>query len=114
MTFIIQWIDLLWLPLAFFIVHKHQRFWALGLVAACMLMMRLQIEFMAGIGVERGIMGLMGSHIFHRALVVYSLFYMLFLVLAHYSPHTQGAVVMAAAISMFFMSFFVSTFVMVL
>ncbi len=114
MTFIIQWIDVIWLPLAFFAVHKHQRFWAIGLVAACMLMMRLQIEFMNGIGFEHGIVGLMSSHILYRALVVYSLFYMLFLMLAHYSPHTQRAVVMAAAISMFFMSFFVSTLVMVL
>ncbi len=114
MNFVIQWMDVIWLPVAFFIVHKHQRVWVISLIISCMFMMRMQLEFISGIGYERGLMSLMNSHILHRALIVYSLFYMLFLILSYYSPHTRGIIIMAASISVFFMAFFVSTFVMLL
>lgn len=106
--------DVIWLPIALFVVHKHQRFWAIALIASCMLMMRMQIELMVGIGYEKGILNFMDSNIFYRGLAVYSFFYMLFLLLARYSPRSENAIVMAAAISVFFMAFFVSTLIMVL
>ena len=114
MNFVIQWIDVIWLPIAWFVVHKHQRSWTMGLIVSCMVMMRLQIELMVSIGYENGLVGFFDAHVSHRALTVYSLFYMLFIGLAAYSPNTRQVIVMGAAISVFFAAFFISTLIMVL
>ncbi len=113
-AFIYQWIDALWIPVGLLVVHKKHRLWAVGFIAACMLMMRLQVELLAGVGYERGIVGLMDSHIFNRGLVVYSVIYIIYFLLAYYSPGTRGSVFMAASISIFFFALFLSMIVMVL
>jgi hypothetical protein len=114
MSFIYQWIDALWLPLAFFVVHKPHRWWAVGFVASCMLMLRLQTELMVEIGYDKGILNFVDSPVFSRGLIVYSIIYIIYLILAYYSPGTRGVVFMAASISIFFMSLFISMIVMVL
>lgn len=111
---IYRWIDILWLPIAFFTVHKRHRWWALGFIAGCMVMMRLQSELMEYGGYDHGILGLMTSHVFSRGLVTYSVYYMLFLIMAHYSPRTEGVVFMAACLSIFFMAMFTTVVVMLL
>lgn len=95
-------------------VHKPHRLYALGFILSCMLMMRLEIELMDGIGYGHGILNFMQSHIHNRLLVVYSVIYMLYFVMAYYSPNTKGAVMLAASISVFFFVLFLSVFIMVL
>jgi len=113
-NFIYQWIDVLWLGAVFFAVHKPHRLYALGFILSCMFMMRLQIEMMSGIGYEQGILAFMDSHIHVRLMVIYSIVYILYFVMAYYSPNTKGAVFLAASISVFFFALFLSIFLMVL
>ena len=112
--FIYLWIDILWLPIAFFTVHKKHRWWAAGLIISCMIMMRLQIEIMEQIGHPNGILPIIESHVNLRALFVYSFFYILFIAMAHYSPKTDGIIFMGACLTIFFMVFVVSSFIMLL
>lgn len=114
MDVLYQWLDLLWLPIVLFIVTKEQRLWAVGFLFSCMLMMRLQVEVMHEIGYTKGFTNLLTSTAFDRGLVVYSIFYVAYLILAHYSPNTKGPMFIAGSISIFFMAFFSSTFIMLL
>lgn len=112
--FITYWADTLWLPIIVFLVHKQHRWWTLGLVLGCFITLRLQTEIMHTINFPNGIMGFMTSKVHSRGQIVYSIFYILFLLMAHFSPNTRGAVFMAACLAIFFMAFVVSMFVMVL
>lgn len=114
LTLIYHWIDLLWIPIVFFLVHERHRWWALGFAIACSTMMHLQVEIMTSIGYQYGLMGILPLSAYTRGLIVYSLFYILFLLLAHFSPRTQGVVFMAACLAIFFMVFFTSMITMVL
>jgi hypothetical protein len=114
MHFIIQWIDLVWLPLAWLVVNKEQRWWALGTLFCCMLVMRLEIELMESIGHSHGILGFIKGHVRNRALVLYSLFYGAYLLFAWYSPFSKGYLFMAASLGLFFMALFSSMLLMLL
>jgi len=111
---IYQWLDLIWLPIGLFVVNKDQRLWVLGFFAGCMLMMRMQVELMHTTGYPTGFINLMSSQALDRGLLIYSIFYVLYLVLAHYSPNTKGPIFVAGSISIFFMAFFTSSIIMVL
>ncbi len=111
---IYYWIDLIWVPILFFGVHKVHRWWALGFVIACMILVRLLSEFMTHIGYPYGIMGILEAHVHTRALVVSSFFYSFFLIIAHFSSKTEGIVFLAAALSIFFMIFLVGSLTMLL
>lgn len=112
--FISYWADIIWLPIMFFLVHKPHRWWTFGFVLGCLIALRLQTEIMHTISHPTGIMGVMDGKVHTRGQTVYSVFYLLFLLMAHYSPKTEGVVFMAACIAVFFMAFVVSMFVMVL
>ena len=105
---------MLWLLLALFFVHGKQRLLATSFFIASMVMMRLQVELMGAIGYERGIIGVISMPVFSRGLIVYSAFYLGYILLAHYSKESRPAVFLAASISIFFMALFVSSVVMVL
>ncbi|MCB1784407.1 MAG: hypothetical protein KDI13_10490 [Alphaproteobacteria bacterium] len=111
---IYHWIDILWLPIGYFGVHKRHRWWSVGFIAGCMLMMRLQAELLIYGGFTNGIMGLLHSSVYSRGLVTYGIFYALFFIIAHYSPRTEGVIFMAACLSIFFMAFFTTAIVMIL
>jgi hypothetical protein len=111
---IYNWIDLLWVPIAYFTVHKKHRWWAVGFVVICMIIMRLQVELMVSIGHPNGILPLIESHVNSRLLLTYSFFYVGFLAMAHYSPKTEGIVFMGACLGIFFMAFFTSSALMIL
>ena len=111
---IYQWIDLLWLPIAWFSVHKQHRIKGIIFVLTCMVTMRTQIELMESTGYGTGIMPLMDSPLYTRGLICYSIIYALFLVLAHYSPRTRKIVFFAAAISIYIFAFCSSMILMVL
>lgn len=113
-TVLYYWIDVIWIPIMFFGVHKVHRWWALGFVISCIILARLQVEFMLYSGYPNGIMGFWDAHVQTRALVVTGIFYSLFLIMAHFSKRTQGVVFMAACLSIFFMIFLVGSLVMLL
>ena len=112
MTFILQWIDVIWLPIAWFVVNKDQRWWSIALVGSCMLMMRMQVELMVKIGYPHGMLPFYDAHVFARGVITYSIFYVAFILLAHYSPNTKGALFMTGTISIFFLALLFSTLVM--
>ncbi len=111
---ILQWIDVIWLPLAFFFVHKDQRMWAVGSILSCMAMMRMLTELMESIKYPDGIIGLWEMPVHNRGLLVYSLFYLGYLLFAYYAPNARGAVFMAGSITVFFVSSVTFCFFMVL
>ncbi len=108
------WADAIWMPIAYFSVHKKHRWWALGLVIACMILIRLQAEIMVYIGYGNGIMGFMTSNVHTRGIAVSSFYYILFIIIAHFSPKTEGIVFMAACLSFFFSIFVTTAIVMLL
>lgn len=110
----LHWVDVIWLPLAWFVVNKEQRWLALGTIAGCMVMMRLEAELIESTGFSHGMLPFLDSPVYDRGLVVYSVFYVLYLILAYYSPGSRSWVFTAASISIFFMASIVSIFVMVL
>lgn len=114
MAFILQWIDLLWFPVVLLVLQKHHRPYALGFLAACMIMMRLQTELMESTGYNTGFTTFMDSSAHNRGLVTYSIFYIIYIALALYSPGTKGTIFMAASISIFFAALFTSMIVMVI
>lgn len=111
---IFQWIDILWIPAAFFSVHKTQRIKAVIFVGVCLFVMRLQIELINSTGYTTGFTPFMTSDVHHRALIIYSVFIMLFLILSYYSPHTKGIIYQMASLSIFFMAFITSMIIMAL
>ncbi len=112
--FLYLWADIIWLPVAFIIVQKEHRWWALGLIICSMILIRLQAEMMIYIGYDNGIMGLLSSNVHSRALVVSSIFYILFFIMAHYSKETKGVIFMAACLTIFFAIFVTTAIVMLL
>ena len=114
MGFILQYIDLIWLPVMMLVVHKKQRLMVAGLFLSCALMMRLQVELMASTGFSTGFLPLMESSSEPRGFAVYNVFYMLYIILAIFSAGTERVVFMAASITIFFAAMVVSMLVMVL
>ena len=108
------WVDLIWLPIAYFITHKNHRWWSLGFIVASMVLVRLLSELMTFIGYSNGIMGFMSSNVHTRGLVVSSIFYVLFFIMAYFSSSTKGVVFMAACLTIFFAIFVTSSLIMVL
>lgn len=111
---IYRWIDILWLPLAFFLVQRHQRWWAIGFIVSSMLVMRLQVEIIESTGFNFGFLGLSQLQAHTRGIFVYSFFYTLFLIFTHFSPNTRGVMLMATCLTLFFMAFFSSMLFMCL
>jgi hypothetical protein len=114
MGFILQYIDLIWLPVMLLVVHKKQRLMVGGLFLACALMMRLQVELIESTGFSSGFLPLLESSAQTRGFMVYSVFYMLYVILAIFSAGTKPIVFMAASITIFFAAMVVSMIVMVL
>lgn len=112
--FVESWLDAVWLPIAALAVHSGQRLKAMAFVGLCMTVMRLQVEIVKSTGFDLGFSGLWDASLYHRGLVTYSIFIMLYLVLSYLSPYTKGAIYLAASITIFFMAFTVSSFVMLI
>lgn len=108
------YVDLAWFPLAFLIVHRHQRVIVALFLGACMLMMRLLIELVESTGYRHGFFGLLHAPLLERGLAVYSVFYAVYLLLAFFSPGSFKVVLMAASITLFFAASVSAVLVMVL
>lgn len=111
---IYSWADAIWLPVIYFCSYKQHRWWALGLVLSSMLLIRLLAETITYSGYNHGIMGFLDSDVHIRGMAVSSLFYVMFMILSHYSKDTKGVVFMAASLSVFFMIFVSASIAMLL
>lgn len=111
---ILHWIDVIWVPIIFFGVHKKHRWWALGFVTCSMIIMRIIVETYEYIGYPNGILGIMTSNVHSRGLIITIIFYSLYLLMAHYSKKTEGVVFMAASLTFFFAIFVTCCLIMVL
>ncbi len=108
------WIDIIWIPVLFFGVHKKHRWWAAGFAISCIIIVRLLAEVLVHLGYPNGIMGLIEMNVYNRGIIVTSFFYILFLILAHYSRGTEGVVFLAACLTFFFMIFATAAIAMLL
>ena len=114
MSLFLQYIDTIWLPIALVVVHKNQRLVTLATITACMLMMRMQIEFITATGYPHGMLGLLGHHIFFRGMASYTLIYIGYITTAHLMPQNRGSMFLAASVTVFFVALFLSTVIMIL
>lgn len=111
--FLAGWADILWLPLALFIVHKGQRIKACAFIILCGIVMRLQIQIFESMGLVKGVTGLLSWPLIYKGYAVYGAFILLFLILSYFSPFTRGVIYFAACLSIFFMAFTASSIVLV-
>ncbi len=109
-----NYIDLLWLPVAWFTVHKHQRLKTIAFITACILTLRTQVELMDSTGFDAGFLPFWDASAYSRGLITYGLVIALFLILAYYSPRTDKVVFFAAALSIYILAFCTSMLLMAL
>jgi hypothetical protein len=111
---ILPYIDLAWIPAALIMAERGKRLFTAAFTAACALLLRLQVELLRGIGFSNGFFGFMRNDIMVRGMIVYSVFILLFLILAHFSKGTDKSIHIAASITIMITAFCVSTLIMVL
>jgi len=112
---IVQWLDLVWLPVVFFLVIPRMKWVAIGFVTACILMLRMQIEVLEEFGIAKeGIRGMLTSDPFHRGLATYSVIILLYVLLTVSSKRTMTEVYLAASITIFILAFTISSVLMIL
>ena len=111
---IYQWLDLLWLPIGLFAVHKGQRIKTAIFIITCVLTLRTQIEFAESFGFSTGVLNILHSPLLYRGYCVYGFFIGVFIVLAYFSPKTEKMVFFAAALSMYILAFCISFLSMIL
>lgn len=111
---IYQWLDVLWLPVGWFVVHKNHRWLALAFIATCILTLRTQVELMKSIGFPTGMMPVLEGPIYDRGLIAYSVIIGIFLILAYLSPTTSRIVFFTATLSIFILAFCLTMLLMVL
>lgn len=106
-------IDLIWVPIALIVAVKGQRLMAAGLAISCALALRMQIQLIETLGLEKVDWGLLESDRLVRGQIGYSILIALYLILVHFSPQTRSVIFLAATLSLFF-SFFVTMFLVLL
>jgi len=111
---IFNYIDLIWLPIALFVVHKEQRIITAAYFISCFIMMRLQIEMLHAMGFPTGILPIIKYPVEITAMVVYMVFYVAFIALAYWSPRTNKHIFLAASISIFFATMLTAMVIMLL
>jgi hypothetical protein len=113
MKFVLQYIDVCWLLMAFIVAKKDQRVWVIAYMVGSMVMMRMLSELMDHIGFPNGITGWVDTPVHTRALLIYSLSYIAFIAFFYYNPNARGTLLMAAAIAFFFATFFTTAVIMI-
>ena len=109
-----SWLDALWLPVLFFLLHEKQKLWGVGLAVTNMIMMRMLIELMGWIGYPDGFFGLLDYSLLTRGLALYSLVYLVYLTIALYSPKSEGPLFLGMSIGVFFTASVLFSIIMVL
>lgn len=114
MEYILNWLDLAWVPVALIALHKGQRIKSVLFILSCMLTLRLQVDLMRDINYPNGVFNLLDIPLLHRGFLVYGVFIAIFLILSHISREKDPYIFIAASISVFTAAFCVSTLVLVL
>lgn len=113
--FFLTWGDSLWLLAALLIPRRRaHKIYALAYVAACMLMMRLQIELLFDLDYPRGILPLMDMPLYYRGLWAYGTVHVPYFLLAYFSPGSRNIIFMAFSITLFFAGLTLSSLMLVL
>lgn len=111
-SMVINWLDVIWLPVVFFMVQPRLRWIAIGFVTCCILMLRMQYELLKEFDLEKeGVPGLLKSNPFHRGLITYSIMILLYVLLTVFSQRTRPEVYLAASITIFIITFAISSIV---
>lgn len=105
MNFIVNWFDLIWIPLIFIFAARRHWVTALIFVVTCILALRLQVELMVEIGHPTGFLPFVTMPALHRGYVIYGFFILVFLLLSFFSKREHALVYIAASIGMFILSF---------
>lgn len=113
MAHFIQYIDAIWIFIALLIANRGQRLVAVGYVVACMLMMRMQIEFIVDMEYDT-LLNLLPFPMFETGVITYSIFNALYLGFLQFSRANRGALLMASTISIFFVALIATSVVLVL
>ncbi len=111
---LIQYADLLWLPVVLLVVDRAAWLVTCGFVLACAMLLRLQVQFLAQIGFPGGLTGFIAMPSFHRGMIVYSVFILGYLILAYFSKGTSQTIHLAASIATMVTALCVSSVIMVL
>lgn len=112
-SFILSVIDLIWIPVAWFLVHERHRMIAAGFTLSCLFMLRMQHELLESYGfAETGITGWIEADPYYRGLITYSIVIILYLLMSHFSVRSFDSVYLAASISIFIFAMILSTIIM--
>ena len=111
---IYQWLDLVWLPVAWFVVHRNHRWMALGFILTCALTLRTQVELMKSVGFETGILPLLNGPLMARGMIAYGIAIALYLILAHFSQGTSKMIFLTASITIYIVTFCLTMILMLL
>lgn len=114
MDIILQYIDVIWLPIAWFVVPKPHRRTAIGFLLGCMFLMRMQVEMMYSLKYPLGIFNFIDGLVIERALIFYMGMYIFYFGALHLSRDNDKSIVMASSIGMFFLAFALSSVLMIL
>ena len=111
MHFILQWIDLIWLPLGLAAAHKGQRIFVLTYVLLSIVMLRLLTDMALSMNYSYG---LLKTPLFERGLIVFSLFTMAYLIFAHYSKRRDPWIFFGTTMTIFVIASSICLVVMLL
>ncbi len=111
---ILDWLDILWIPVFALALHKNQRPWAVLFVICNMLMMRMLGELMQWIGYPTGFFPLLDLNLLTRGQLFYCVIHFLYLIIALYAPKSNGAMFISMTISLIFTGAVLFSLVMVL
>ena len=78
------------------------------------IVLQLQVQIIESTGFAKGFTGWVDIGLFQRGVVIHSIFIALFMLLSYLSPRTRSEIYLAASLSLFFMSFFISSLAMLI
>ncbi|MEM9469289.1 MAG: hypothetical protein AAF988_03915 [Pseudomonadota bacterium] len=114
MANLMEWFDLLWVPVAVLVCKGSEKIKSAFFVLTCVLMLRLQVSLMERIGFNKGFLQWIDMSLLHRGMIVYGVAIVVFLALVAWSKGSNTYVFIAAGITVFIAAFIVSTVVMVI
>ena len=112
--YIDEWVLTAWVIPALLFTHSEQKIKASFFVLLLALVLKLQVEMMGSLGFQKGFTGFVPFTAEARGLFVHSFFILLLIGISIFSKHTRPIIYLAACLSLFFLSFFLSSFIMLI
>lgn len=107
-----QWLDLLWLPIPFLILPKHQWLEAFIVMICSSVMMRFQVELVEELGYKNGLTGYLPFDPYNKALITYSIIIALYIILMLILNKYNWRAHIVLSFSIFFNAFIISSIVL--